>query len=318
MPGIGLGLNSTVDVATASKFAQLAEERGFDSLWMHESAYAQGPRAFFGRDPILHLTSIAKATERMTLVPACINPNSRSPVLVALSMATLREISEGRTILSLGVGFHRWLDHQGIAREKPVAGLRESVEIIRRLWNGEEVTLRGKVKRVESASLMPGLAGHGMPIYLAVYQPQMLRLTGRIADGYVAKAGESAQSLAAIFKHIEAEAEGVGRSFSELGTAAYIMCSISSDSDEARNDARKDPFIIFMLSVATDQDYEVSGFDPSLRAEISESFFKGDLQEASERIPDDLLTAFTIAGDHSEAEDRVEEYLGTGLGTPIL
>jgi len=82
------------------------------------------------------------------------------------------------------------------------------------------------------------------------------------------------------------------------------MCSLSSDSDEARDDARKDPFIIFMLSVAMDQDYEVSGFDPSLRAEISEPFFRGDLPEASSRIPDDLLTAFTFASDYSEVEDR--------------
>ena len=81
------------DRRTVLRTAQLAEELGYDAIWVPEAwAYEQ----------FQLLTEIAVATKRLRLATGIANVFSRSPGLLAMSIATLDEISEGRAILGLG------------------------------------------------------------------------------------------------------------------------------------------------------------------------------------------------------------------------
>ena len=91
--------------------AQLADDLGYDSIWIPEAwAYEQ----------FQLLTEIALATKRLRLATGIANVFSRSAGLLAMSAATLDEISEGRAILGLGTsGKNR-------GRELPRRPLREA------------------------------------------------------------------------------------------------------------------------------------------------------------------------------------------------
>ena len=75
------------------KAAQLADELGYDSFWVPEA---------WGYDVFPLLTEIALRTKRIKLGTGIVNVYSRSPGLLAMSAATMHEISEGRFILGIG------------------------------------------------------------------------------------------------------------------------------------------------------------------------------------------------------------------------
>src|SRR5215510_11679338 len=111
--------------------AQVAEELGYDSVWIPEAwAYEQ----------FQLLTEIALATTRIKVATGIANVFSRSAGLLAMSAATLDEISEGRVILGLGTSGTVVVENfHGVPYDKPLTRLRETVGILRALWRGERL-----------------------------------------------------------------------------------------------------------------------------------------------------------------------------------
>src|SRR5262245_19087437 len=112
-----------------------ADSCGYDSFWMPEA---------WERDALNILTEIAVRTERIHLGTGIINVFSRSPALIAMSAATLDEISGGRFRLGLGTSGARVIeDFHGVPYEKPLTRLKETVHVIRALLGGERVDFSG-------------------------------------------------------------------------------------------------------------------------------------------------------------------------------
>src|SRR5262245_65605466 len=109
--------------------AQLAEDLGYDSIWIPEAwAYEQ----------FQLLAEIAVHTKRIKLATGIANVFSRSAGLLAMSVATLDEISEGRAILGLGTSGKLVIENfHGVPYRKPLTHLKETVGICRALWRGE-------------------------------------------------------------------------------------------------------------------------------------------------------------------------------------
>ncbi|MDA4129868.1 MAG: LLM class flavin-dependent oxidoreductase, partial [Thaumarchaeota archaeon] len=191
--------------------------------------------------------------------------------------------------------------------------LKESIEICRGIWARNPVNYSGKVfsiKNVKSLVSPPGK----IPIYIAGWKPQMLRLAGKHADGYVAKGGESIKSLSQIVSSINSFSQDP----TQIDTSAYLLTLAANSKQEALQKARRDPFVAYMLSVQDDYLYEGTGIDPSLKKPIAENYFKGNLQGAFDSIKDEMLESFTLLGTADEVCDRIMEYKKIGLKLPIL
>ena len=111
--------------------AQLADDLGYDSIWIPEAwAYEQ----------FQLLTEIALPTKRLKLATGIANVFSRSAGLLAMSAATLDEISEGRAILGLGTSGKVVVENfHGVPYEKPLTRLRETDRHLRALWRGDRL-----------------------------------------------------------------------------------------------------------------------------------------------------------------------------------
>src|SRR5690242_4620986 len=120
------------DRKTVLRFAQLAEDLGYDSIWIPEAwAYEQ----------FQLLTEIGLSTKRIGLATGIANVFSRSPGLLAMTAATLDEISGGRCILGLGTSGKVVVENfHGVPYEKPLTRLKDTVAILRALWRGERLT----------------------------------------------------------------------------------------------------------------------------------------------------------------------------------
>jgi 5,10-methylenetetrahydromethanopterin reductase len=306
---VGVGFNADLSISEITKYASSADQLNFDSFWMHEHS--------FGRDAVSYLSAAAQVTEKIKIGVACLSPFVRHPVLLAMTAANLNEASNGRTILGIGTGFPMRLDLMGIKHEKPIAGLKETIEICRGIWSGNVVTFAGKVFSVKNVKSLIG-ESEKIPIYIAGWKKQMLRLTGKYADGYVAKGGESTVSIRQIVSEIKTAANAANRNMGEIEVAAYLLCLADKSKEVALERGKKDPFVIYMLSVQDDYLYEGTGIDPSKKKPIAENYFRGNLSEASAHITDEMMEAFTLLGTKDDIATRVGEYERAGINLPIL
>jgi 5,10-methylenetetrahydromethanopterin reductase len=307
---LGIGFNADVAVEQIVSYASSAEEMGFDSLWMHEHS--------FGRDSVSFLSEAAHRTSKMRLGFACLNPYTRHPVALAMTLRTLQESSRGRAVLGLGTGFPMRLDLLGVKHDKPIAALKETMDICRGVWRGENVSYSGKVFSVKNVKSIAGPSEKRISIYIAGWKKMMLKLTGSHAEGYVAKGGESVQSLKQIVMEIEASANSVGRKIEDVEVCAYLLTLVEKTPEAALDRARRDPWMLYMLSVQDDYLYQGTGIDPDKKKPISENYFKGNVEAASRGVTDEMLESFALVGTTDHIIERISEFEKAGLNLPIL
>jgi alkanesulfonate monooxygenase SsuD/methylene tetrahydromethanopterin reductase-like flavin-dependent oxidoreductase (luciferase family) len=161
-----------------------AEEAGLDLIGVQDHPYQRRFLDTFGL-----LAFLAARTSRVRLFPDVANLPLRHPALLAKQAATLDVLSGGRFELGLGAGaFWDAIAAMGGPRRSPgeaVEALEEAIAILRACWAGERsVSFHGAHYQVNG--FHPGPAPvHPIGIWIGAYRPRMLRLTGRLADGWV-------------------------------------------------------------------------------------------------------------------------------------
>jgi probable F420-dependent oxidoreductase len=171
-----------------SGIARMAEQVGFDSLWVADHLIF-GPR---GKDEegtwecFTLLSALAAVTSRVTLGPLVACTSFRNPALLAKMADTLDDISEGRFVLGLGAGWHE-PEYQafGYPFDHLATRFEESLEIIVPLLRKGAVSYSGRYVSTDDAVLRPrGPSKGALPILIGAHRPRMLSLIARYADAY--------------------------------------------------------------------------------------------------------------------------------------
>jgi alkanesulfonate monooxygenase SsuD/methylene tetrahydromethanopterin reductase-like flavin-dependent oxidoreductase (luciferase family) len=141
------------------------------------------------------LSFVAARTERITLLPDVINLPLRQPTVLAKSAASLDVLSGGRVELGLGAGaFWEGVEAMGGPRRTPpesVEALEEAMTIMR-AFLGMEASVRLDGEHYRAAGAKPGPPpAHRIGLWVGAYRPRMLRLTGRLGDGWLPSVGGS-------------------------------------------------------------------------------------------------------------------------------
>ena len=179
MPATGLFIETSPDISNADMIAvaQRADALGYHSLWTGES---------WGRDLFTVLTMLACNTQTVKLGTGIATVFSRTPAIIAQSIASLDSISEGRAILGLGTSGRIVIENwHGLPYKKPLARTREYIEIIRQALAGEQVNHQGELFQLSRFRMTARPVQQKVPIYLASLGPKNLELTGQIADGWL-------------------------------------------------------------------------------------------------------------------------------------
>ena len=156
------------------ELAVRAESLGFDRCWVYDEGLAT-------RDVHVTMAAIGAATTMLQIGPGITNPYTRHPAQTASAVASLDEMTGGRAFLGIGAGGSLTLDPIGISRLRPLAAVRDSIEVSRKLFAGSTVDHRGPTVSLSSARMGYGRAE--IEIWLAGRGPKMLALGGEIADG---------------------------------------------------------------------------------------------------------------------------------------
>jgi alkanesulfonate monooxygenase SsuD/methylene tetrahydromethanopterin reductase-like flavin-dependent oxidoreductase (luciferase family) len=190
----------------------LAVERGgLDLVGIQDHPYQ---RRF--HDTFSLLAFLAARTERVRLFPDVASLPLRHPAMLAKAAASIDVLSGGRFELGLGAGaFWEAIEAFGGPRRngpQSVDALEEAIAIIRACWSGERsVTFEGEHYRVRGMHFGPPPA-HQIGIWLGAYGPRMMRIVGRLADGWIPSVPRTPlDDLAAKVRTIDEAAERAGR-----------------------------------------------------------------------------------------------------------
>jgi 1,4-dihydroxy-2-naphthoate octaprenyltransferase len=312
---VGLGIGGRGEVSDAVDWARLARDSGLDSIWIHDSMYE--------RDAVTYGSAIASAlgedgTSPFRVALGSVNPYTRHPIVLAMTGSALDEMLPERIVMGIGSGMPLRLAQLGIPYSLPEALERVSktLDQLRALWAGE---------RLPSAT--PGLPEiqpmfppvHRIPLFIAAYRKEFVELAGRKADGYLARPCESIPSLAGILDRLRTTATAAGRDPRDIETAGYLLSLVDKTRGEALNRAKREPFVIYMMSILGNVSLHRAGFEPELRDRIAAAWRADELHEAGKLVPDDLLDAFMLCGTREDvAEKALEFHLKAGLDMPLL
>jgi len=173
--GLGLQIVPTMAVEELVETVRVAEDLGYSYCMVADEGLMY--------DVWVVLGLLASSTSSIHL-GVVTNGYTRHPAVTAAALATVNSVSDGRAFLTLVAGGTMVLEPLGLVRERPLAVVRDSIEIMRRLWSGESVDYRGEVFSLNSAKLETG-ARDEIPIWVAARGPRLLKLAGEMADGVV-------------------------------------------------------------------------------------------------------------------------------------
>jgi hypothetical protein len=194
---------------------QLAEVEGLDLVSIQDHPY----QAKY-LDTWTLLSVLGGRTSTIKLAPNVASLPLRPPVVLAKAAATLDLLTGGRVELGLGAGaFWEAIEAAGGPRRTPkeaVDALTEAVQLIKTFWAGGTVRFEGEHYRAVGLHAGPAPA-HDIPVWLGAYKPRMLRLTGRLADGWVPSMGYAdPPALPALSATLDDAADAAGRAPVEI------------------------------------------------------------------------------------------------------
>jgi 5,10-methylenetetrahydromethanopterin reductase len=306
---LSIALQSDEDLATYASLAPLAEELGFAAI----SVYAD----LLYPSPLLPLITIARATRRIRLGPACLNPYLLHPVEIANQLHVLDSVSGGRAYLGLARG--AWLDAVGVPQERPVRRLREAADVVRLLMAGDDGGYRGEIFQVQ-----PGVRLAYRPVradvdlLLGAWGPLGIALAGELASEV--KIGGTANP-ALVPRARQSLARGVaraGRPPDAAGLACGAVTVVDDDGAAARRLARAEVATYLPVVAALDPP---AGIEPAGLAAMQRLVRAGDHEAAGRLVPDEVLDRFAFSGTPGQVAAQVAGLFDAGVtrvefGTP--
>ena len=306
---IGLGMAARGEVSDVVRWADDARRKGIESVWIHDS--------YFERDAVTYASAIAAQVPDIKIALGALNPFTRHPVVLAMTISAIDEMAPGRVILGMGTGLPLRLAQMGIpyTPDMGVERVSAAIDLVRKLWAGERVP-SATPNLMPIQPMFPPV--HQVPIYIAAYRTPFLQLAGQKADGYLARPAESVSNLRRMITKIRKASVEAGRPENAVRVSGYLLTFVDETRREALNRAKREPFVIYMMSVLSDFTLQQAGFEKELRDQIATAWRAEDYNKAANLIPDELLDAFMLCGTREDVAAGALRYHQAGMHVPVL
>lgn len=305
--GCVLSLFPALPLAEYVAVAREMEARGYHSAWIGEVS---------GADAVTVMTLLASHTERLQVGSAVVAVQTRTPVILGLTAATLGHVAPGRILLGLGLSSPTVVEQwHGLRFAPALEQVREAVHIIRRVAAGERVDVAGQHYRVRGFRMTAAPPPGPVRIVLAALGPEMLELAGEIADGVLLN-WIPPEWVGASIARLQAGARRAGRRLADFEIAAYIRVCVTDAPDAARQTLARD-----ITGYATVDAYasffRSAGFTAEVDALLA-AWNAGDRAEAVRQVSARLLDGLGVVGDERFCRERIAAFAGAGLTLPIV
>ncbi|WCO67678.1 LLM class flavin-dependent oxidoreductase [Iamia majanohamensis] len=311
---VALYLQDAHPIRDGMRYAQHAEEAGFEAVWQAESRLV--------REATVPLAAFGAVTERIGLGSGVSALWTRNPALLASTFSTLDDLAPGRAILGLGAWWEPLATKVGVDRRRPLLAMREVVTACRALLNMETVTFDGEFVHLDGVELdyvHDERRPKDLPIVIGATGPQMLELAGEIGDGVLLNYLVSPAYNEGAMERLEAGAAKAGRSVDDVDRPQLVVCSMDDDREAALDAAR---LLVTQYLGQQPHIMAASGVPQSLLDRIGEVLTwpatHEQVVEASRLVPDEVVQMITASGTPEECRAKVAEYVAAGCTCPVL
>lgn len=295
---VGLLIGSHIHPAAIPTLAALAENEGFDELWLTEDLW-------FTSGVVCAAGALA-ATKSIPVGLGIQSAVTRHPSVQALDFATLAAMYPGRFWPGIGLGLPVWLDQMGIHPSARLRTVREAVQSIQQLLAGKQVSLDGTHYLREVSLAHP--PADPPPMYVGAVGPKSIQQTARIADGLVA-------SVTAGVDYVRWSREQLIQG-SENGKncriATFALYSGGADIDAAR-DAIRPTLAFYLTAMQGTELMQIYGIETEL-AELA----AGGMEHLAANIPAQWIDDLTVVGDGPRCAAHIRALLDAGSDSVVL
>jgi phthiodiolone/phenolphthiodiolone dimycocerosates ketoreductase len=286
--------------------------------------YQASPHTHF--DPLMMMGAAGAATTSIKVGVCVTDTIRRHPAMLAQAALTADHLAQGRAILGLGSGETMNITPYGMDFTKPVGRLEEAIEVMRLLWSTDQpVDFDGRFFQLRDAVLgLEPYEGRPPQVWLAAHGPRMLRITGRLADGWLPtniRPDAYAEKLAAIRE--SAEAAGRDPDAITPSMLAYVICA----PDEETLERMLESPMVRMLFAAVDLPAETyarhgstspfeggTGFHSFLPTTVT----RAEAERIIGHIPGGIVREHTLCGTPEMIAEQIRGYQQAGLRDVVL
>ncbi len=295
LPTRGILFSKTSARQDIVELSKLTEEFGYDSVWAGDSVLAK-PRL----DSIAVLSAAAAATEKVKLGTACFASFPlRHPIILAYQWATLDVLSEGRSLLVVCQGtptqhgkiYRNEFDSIGVPPSEKVQRIEEGIEILRKLWENDNVSYDGEIFKFKDVTMLPKPVQKPCPIWIASNP----RSTGEL----------------------EGPPGEIEKNFNRVGKYADGWMTTMVEPEEFQEDAQK------VLEAVRKHNHDAGNFGMCLYYNVNMDDDKKKAgAESSDFLlkyyredPSGILDKWVAYGTRKDCVDKFEKFISAGVNT---
>ncbi len=218
---IGIHVPPTIPPERLKDLARAAEDSGLDELWVWEDSFKQSA--------VPSATAALAWTSRIRVGITLLPVPFRNAALAAMEFATVARMFPGRFVAGIGHGVQEWMAQAGVRAESPLTLLRENAVAIRRLLDGETVSVDGRYVHLDDVRLdwPPQLAP---PLMIGGSGPRSVALAAELGDGNLLTNALTDDEVQAITARITDARARAGRS----GPHEVIACEVVATGPAAQ------------------------------------------------------------------------------------
>lgn len=218
---IGIHIPPTIPPERLKELARAAEDSGLDELWVWEDSFKQSA--------VPSATAALAWTSRLRVGITLLPVPFRNAALAAMEFATVARMFPDRFVAGIGHGVQEWMAQAGVRAESPLTLLRENAVAIRRLLDGETVSVAGRYVHLDGVRLdwppepVP-------PLMIGGSGPRSVALAAELGDGNLLTNALTDAEVQTITARIAEARQRAGRT----GPHEVIGCEVVATGPDAR------------------------------------------------------------------------------------
>jgi 5,10-methylenetetrahydromethanopterin reductase len=296
-----------------------------DSIEIIKTADELGYHAVYSVDETWHkdlwvlFAAAADKTKNIRFGPDLTPIGLREPTQVVQALATLDEVTGGRTECVFSIGNFGLLSQYGMdwKKIKPLSRVKEAHHVMRTFLDEGTITFDGEFYKYDGLFTFARPVQERIPlIFGAMRGPKSFQAAGELADGCHHALSYSKEAYEYLVENIKAGAERAGRDWRELDIGAWCVIVCAPDAEEAKRTART--MVAFYISSMPEEQLQRHGIDPADMAPIVEALGKGELDRAFELTSPEVAETLSIAGSPEECAAKIQDIASTGVNHMIL
>jgi 5,10-methylenetetrahydromethanopterin reductase len=299
-------------VSDVVEVIKTADELGFHAAYSVDETWWKDPFAIFA--------AAAGQTERIRFGPNVTHVFLREPTHICQVMATLDEMTNGRTEIVVSTGNFGLMHQHGVDWEnrKPMSRLIEAIHVMKTFMAEGAITFQGDHFTYNGLYTFAKPVQEHIPIKMgAMKGPRSFRVAGELTEGVHHALSYSREAYDYMAARTQEGAAKAGKDAADLDMGAWCVTVVSEDSVAAKRAARL--LVTFYVSAMPPEQVRRHGIDPAELKPVVDALNAGDIPAALEAFKPEHAEKLSLAGTPEEIVEKIKtDMQAAGVNHMIL